>query len=255
MADLTGKTALVTGAGAGLGRAAAVALAKEGAKVAVTELPHRLDLARETVEQVRAVGSDGVALPLNVLELPTIGETVGKAAEFGGGLDILVNNAGVNIRRDAFDVSEADWDGVVDVNLKGVFFVAQAAGRLMRDRSPSGGCIINISSIMGLNGYFQRSAYCSSKAGVVNLTKVLAIEWAPFKIRVNAVCPGFVATELTVPYFEKEPAIYQDILDRTLLGRLGNPEEVASAIVYLASPGASWVTGHALAVDGGWTAI
>jgi 2-deoxy-D-gluconate 3-dehydrogenase len=193
---------------------------------------------------------------LNVLELPTIAETVTKAATFGDGrLDVLVNNAGVNIRRMAFDVTEADWDGVLDVNLKGVFFVAQAAGRAMRDQTPGGGCIVNISSIMGLNGYYQRSAYCSSKAGVVNLTKVLAIEWAPHQIRVNAVCPGFVDTELTRPMFEKEPAMHEDILRRTLLGRLGTAEEVAAAVVYLASPGASWVTGHALAVDGGWTAI
>jgi NAD(P)-dependent dehydrogenase (short-subunit alcohol dehydrogenase family) len=139
---------------------------------------------------------------------------------------MLVNNAGINIRKDAFDVSEADWDAVLDVDLKGVFFVAQAVGRIMRDQEPQGGAIVNIASVMGLGAYYQRVAYCSAKAGVVNLTKVLALEWAPVNIRVNAVCPAFVDTELTRPMFESQPAALQDILYRTPLGRLGSPREV-----------------------------
>ncbi|MEA2510617.1 MAG: hypothetical protein QOJ59_104, partial [Thermomicrobiales bacterium] len=168
---------------------------------------------------------------------------------------ILVNNAGLNVPKRAFEVTEADWDAVLDVNLKGVFFVAQAVGRVMRDQSPQGGCVINMASQMGLVGYYDRAAYCSSKAGVVNLTRVLAIEWAEFGIRANAVCPTFVETPLTRPMFEKSEAFREDVLNRILLHRLATPEEIAAAVVFLASPGAAMVNGHPLPVDGGWTAI
>jgi 2-deoxy-D-gluconate 3-dehydrogenase len=151
-------------------------------------------------------------------------------------------------------VTEEDWDRVIDVNLKGLFFMAQAAGRAMRDQSPSGGVIINISSIMGLVGYYNRAAYCSSKAGVVNLTRVLAIEWAEHDIRVNAVCPTFVETELNRHLFA-DASFRDEILRRTPLKRLGTPDDVAAAVVFLASPAAALITGHALVTDGGWTAM
>lgn len=253
--SLLGNVALVTGAGSGLGQASAIALAAEGARVFLTELPDRQDRAGETVTTIRASGGTADALVLDVRNLDQITSCVSEVVARAGRLDILVNNAGINIRRMAFDVTETDWDAVLDVNLKGVFFVAQAAGRVMRDQHPAGGCIVNMASIMGLTGYYQRAAYCASKAGVVNLTRVLAIEWAPFGIRVNAVCPTFVDTPLTRPLFEREPEMLRDILDRTLLHRLATPEEVAAAVVFLAGPGASMITGHALAVDGGWTAI
>jgi 2-deoxy-D-gluconate 3-dehydrogenase len=252
---LDGKVALVTGAGSGLGQASAIALAAEGATVALTELPDRMELAEGTVASIAEAGGTARALPLDVTNLGMITECVGQAADIAGRLDILVNNAGVNIRRLAMEVTEADWDGVQSVNLKGVFFVAQAAGRVMRDQEPQGGCIISIASIMGLIGYWYRAAYCSSKAGVVNLTRVLAVEWAQYNIRANAVCPGFVDTPLTQPFFEQHPDFKEDVLNRTLSGRLATPEEVAAAVVFLASPGAAMVNGHALTVDGGWTAI
>jgi 2-deoxy-D-gluconate 3-dehydrogenase len=255
MGHLEGKTALITGAGSGLGQAAAIALAAEGATAIVTELPDRMERAEQTVATIEQAGGQAKALPLNVLDLGSIQPCVEAAANVSGRLDILVNNAGVNIRRIAYDVTEADWDGVVDVNLKGVFFVAQAVGRQMRDQNPQGGCIINVASQMGLVGYYDRAAYCSSKAGVVNLTRVLAIEWAPDNIRVNSVCPTFVDTPLTKPMFETNPAMGQDILNRILNHRLATAEEIAAGIVYLASPGAAMVNGHALAIDGGWTAI
>jgi 2-deoxy-D-gluconate 3-dehydrogenase len=255
MSQLDEKTALITGAGSGLGQAAAIALAAEGATAIVTELPDRMERAEETVATIEQAGGKAKALPLNVLDLGSIQACVEAAAKINGRLDILVNNAGVNIRRIAYDVTEADWDGVVDVNLKGVFFVAQAVGRQMRDQNPRGGCIINVASQMGLVGYYDRAAYCSSKAGVVNLTRVLAIEWAPDNIRVNSVCPTFVDTPLTKPMFETNPAMGQDILNRILNHRLATAEEIAAGIVYLASPGAAMVNGHALAIDGGWTAI
>ncbi|MGH2560347.1 MAG: SDR family NAD(P)-dependent oxidoreductase [Thermomicrobiales bacterium] len=252
---LSGQVALVTGAGTGLGRASAIALANEGAIVAITELPDRMDRAADTVDQIEAAGSKAHALPLDVTNLSSIAECIGQAAAIAGRIDVLVNNAGVNVPKLAMDVTEEDWDRVLDVNLKGVFFVAQAAGRIMRAQRPQGGCIINIASQMGLVGYWDRAAYCSSKAGVVNLTRVLAIEWAQYQIRANAVCPTFVETPLTQPMFEKNAAFKEDVLNRILLGRLATPEEVAATVVFLASPGAAMVNGHALAVDGGWTAI
>jgi NAD(P)-dependent dehydrogenase (short-subunit alcohol dehydrogenase family) len=253
--QLQGKTAIVTGAGSGLGQACALALAAEGAHVMATELPERIDRAEGTIAQIQEAGGEGFAQPLDVVHLGQIDACVRAVVERTGRVDVLVNNAGVNIRRDAFEISEADWDGVLDVNLKGVFFMAQAVGRQMRDQSPKGGSIINMASIMGLVGYYQRAAYCSSKAGVVNLTRVLAVEWAEHDIRVNAVCPTFVDTPLTRPMFESQPAFLEDILHRTLLGRLATPEEVAAAVVFLASPGAAMIHGHALPVDGGWTAM
>jgi 2-deoxy-D-gluconate 3-dehydrogenase len=218
-------------------------------------LPSKLELAQETVADVQAAGGVGIAVPLDVRELGQITQSVSDTVAGYGRIDILVNNAGVNVRRFAFDVGEADWDAVIDVNLKGVFFMAQSVGRVMRDQSPPGGSIINMASVMGLIGYFQRAAYCSSKAAVVNLTRVLAVEWAEHNIRVNAVCPTFVDTPLTRPMFDSQPEFTADVMRRTLLGRLATPEEIAAAVVYLAGPGAAMVHGHALAVDGGWTAI
>jgi NAD(P)-dependent dehydrogenase (short-subunit alcohol dehydrogenase family) len=252
---LDGEVVLITGAGSGLGKASALALAREGARVVVTELPDRIDRAEATVAEIAAAGGEGHALPLNVLDLGQIETCVAATAAIGGRIDVLVNNAGINIPKRAFEVTEADWDAVVDVNLKGVFFVAQAVGRVMRAQSPAGGCVINIASQMGLVGYYDRAAYCSSKAGVVNLTRVLAIEWAEFGIRANAVCPTFVETPLTRPMFERSEALREDVMNRILLHRLATPEDIAAAVVFLASPGAAMVNGHALAVDGGWTAI
>lgn len=252
---LEGKIALVTGAGSGLGKASALALASRGATVAVSELPEKIDKADETVAEIVANGGTALPVELDVTQIESIDACMKTVTEGFGRLDVLVNNAGINIRKDSFDVTEEDWDAVMAVNLKGVFFMAQAAGRQMRNQTPQGGVIINMASVMGLIGYYQRAAYCSSKAGVVNLTRVLAVEWAPYNIRVNAVCPAFVDTPLTRPMFEAQPEMREDILQRTLLGRLGTPEDVAAAVAFLAGPESSFVHGHALAVDGGWTAI
>lgn len=253
--SLAGMTALVTGAGSGIGQAAAMALAAAGARSVLTELPDRLDRAEATAGSLTEGGHDALATALDVRDLHSIAACVEIAREFGGGrLDVLVNNAGINVRQPAFDVTEEAWDLVLDTNLKGLFFTAQAAGRVMRDADPPGGSIINVASIMGLIGYYDRAAYCSSKAGVVNLSRVLAVEWAPHAIRVNAVCPTFVETPLTQRMFENV-AIKTDILARTPMGRLATPEEVAAAIVYLAGPHARMMTGTALTIDGGWTAV
>jgi 2-deoxy-D-gluconate 3-dehydrogenase len=248
------RVAIVTGAGSGLGQASAVALAAVGTTVLVTELPDRQERANETVSLIRNAGGTASAATLDVRSLDSIQQCVDAAVDSFGRIDVLVNNAGVNIRRRAFDVSESDWDTVLDVNLKGLFFMAQAVGRQMRDQNPTGGSIINISSIMGIVGYWDRVAYCSSKAAIINMGRVLAIEWGEHNIRVNAIAPTFVETPLTKPLFESQPAFTADVHTRTLLAELPKPDEIAGAVVYLASDVARSVTGQILTVDGGWTA-
>lgn len=252
---LAGMTALVTGAGSGIGQATALRLAADGARVAVTELPHLGDRAEATAAMIRDQhDAEAYTLPLDVTDLANITQCIADAAAFGGRLDLLVNNAGMNVLQPAFDVTEEAWDRIIDVNLKGVFFVAQAAGRVMRDQTPRGGCIVNIGSQFSFVGYPGRTAYAASKTGVVGITRMLCVEWAEYDIRVNAICPTFVDTPLTRPFFEDE-AFREDALHRIPLGRLATPDEVASGIAYLASPGASMISGHALMMDGGWTAM
>jgi len=251
--DLTGRIALVTGTGSGLGRAAALALADAGADVALTELPERIAAADATAREVEKRGRRAAVVPLDVLRLPMIGEAVDRTLAAFGRIDVLVNNAGLNVPKLAVDDTEQDWDRVLDVDLKGVFFMTQAVAK--KAMIPQeGGNVVNIASMMGVVGYTYRAAYCSAKAGVLNLTRVLSFEWAKHQIRVNAVAPTFVDTPLTRPMFE-DPEFKADVLRRIPLGRLATPEEIAGAVVYLASPAAAMVTGHTLLVDGGWTAV
>jgi 2-deoxy-D-gluconate 3-dehydrogenase len=250
---LDGRVALVTGTGSGLGRAIAVALAGSGADLDLTELPGKEAAAEETARSVRALGRRADVFPLDVLKLPSIGACVDSALGAFGRIDVLVNNAGLNVPKLALEVGEEDWDRVLDVDLKGVFFMTQAVAK--KALVPQGGgTVVQIASQMGVVGYTYRAAYCAAKAGVVNLTRVLAFEWARYGIRVNAVAPTFVETPLTKPMFE-DAAFKEDVLRRIPLGRLGTPEDVAGAVVYLASPAAGLVTGHTLLVDGGWTAV
>lgn len=249
--QVTDQVALVTGAGSGIGRAIALALAEAGAHVVTTELPEQLARAVLVSDQIRGMGRRSLALPLDVTDVPSIGPFVATVQRELGRLDLLVNNAGVQVARPALDVSEDDWDRVLDVNLRGVFFCAQAAGRVMVAQRH--GRIINVASQNGVVGYFNRAAYCAAKAGVVNLTRVLAIEWAPYNVLVNAVAPTFVRTPMGERTLS-DPAVRDDILRRIPLGRVAEPEDVVGAVVYLGSPAAAMVTGHTLLVDGGWTA-
>jgi 2-deoxy-D-gluconate 3-dehydrogenase len=251
--SLDGKVALVTGTGSGLGRAISIGLAQAGADVAATELPDKLETARETVREVEKAGRRGLAVGLDVAKLPTIGEAVDVTLKHFGRIDVLVNNAGINIPRLAVDVTEAEWDKVMAVDLKGVFFMTQAAAK-KAFFPQGGGKVVNIASQMGVVGYTYRSAYCSAKAGVVNLTRVLAFEWAKNNINVNTVGPTFVDTPLTRPMFENKE-FYNDVISRIPKGRLATPEDIVGAVVYLASPAADMVTGQTLLVDGGWTAV
>lgn len=245
------EVAWVTGSSTGIGRAVAEALAGQGRRV-VVHYNASEDEAKEVAEGIASSGGEAMLVGGDVSDAGAVGRMVGEIEDRYGRLDVLVNNAGLNIQRHALEVSEADWDRVLDVNLKGLFFCSQAAGRHMVRNG--GGRIVNIASQMGLVGYWRRAAYCSSKAGVVNLTRVLAIEWAQHGITVNAIAPTFVLTPLTEPMFE-DAAFKADVLSRIPLGHLADTADVANAAVYLASPAAKMVTGQTLAVDGGWTAI
>ena len=249
---LRGKVVLVTGAGSGIGAALAVAVAEAGADCALTELPERMALLEPLCVEISKLGRTAYPLSLRLPDAQSIDVLVRSLVEQAGRIDVLVNNAGVNIPRDALEVTEEDWDRVLDVNLKGLFFLSQRVAREMIPRG--GGKIVNIASQNGVVGYYKRAAYCSSKAGVVNLTRVLAIEWAAHNINVNAVGPTFVVTPLTQSTFD-DPVLREDLLKRIPLGRVGMPEDVVGAVVFLASPAASLITGQTLLVDGGWTAL
>jgi NAD(P)-dependent dehydrogenase (short-subunit alcohol dehydrogenase family) len=246
LAVLTGKVALVSGASGGLGLAAARALAAEGARVTLTELPERMPAAEREAAQL-----GGHAVELDVCDPASILRCVERVVAEGGRLDVLVNNAGIAIRKPAIELTPDDWDRVFNVNLRGAFFLAQAAGRLMIEQRA--GRVVNVASIFGLVGGADRAAYASSKAGLVNLTRCLALEWAPFNVQVNAVAPNFAITPLTEGVLT-DPAVLEWVMRRTPAGRLVQPGEVAEAIAFLAGRAPAFMTGVILPVDGGWTA-
>lgn len=245
--SLAGMHALVTGATGGLGRAIALALDEAGASLALTA---RSSQALSEVQ--RDLSRESAVIPMDILAPHAPQRMVAEAVAQLGQIDILVQAHGTNIPKDALDITEDDWDRVLDLNLKSSFFVAQAVGRHMIEAGTPGR-IINISSQMSAVGYYKRAAYCASKWGVDGLTRVLAIEWAPHHITVNAVAPTFVETPMTRPMLA-DPTFQRDVLTRIPLGRFATPEEVAAAVLYLSSAGAGIVTGTTLFVDGGWTA-
>lgn len=243
---LEGRRALVTGAGRGLGVACAAALAQAGAAVT---LAARSQAEIEAVaEAIRAEGGQAEALVMDVLDASAVRQTIDAAAPF----DILVNNAGTNRPAPFLDVAMADFDAVMALNLRAAFAVAQAVARRLADAG-RGGSIIHVSSQMGHVGGRNRTVYCASKHALEGLAKAMAIELGPLGIRVNTLCPTFIETPLTKPFFENE-AFAQDVLSRIKLGRLGQIEEIMGAVVFLASDAASLMTGSALMLDGGWTA-
>jgi 2-deoxy-D-gluconate 3-dehydrogenase len=248
--DLSGRVAIVTGAGRGMGYYIALALARYGVD---------LVLCSRTISELEKVGAEIERLGRRVLiqrvdvqKIPEIQAMVKKSVEVFGHIDILVNNAGINIPQWAVDVTEEAWDTIVDTNLKGLFFCAQAVGKVMIEQER--GKIINISSQAGSVGILYRAAYCSSKAGVNLLTKVLAIEWAKYNIKVNAIAPTFIETPLSKTMFQQKEDFREYVLGNIPLGRVGKPEDVVGAVIYLASDASDLVTGHVLLIDGGWTA-
>jgi 2-dehydro-3-deoxy-D-gluconate 5-dehydrogenase len=249
---LDGKIAFISGAGSGIGRALALGMAASGATIAMSETSARLSVLDEVSAEIGQAGGESLAVALDLPRLESIDAAVDAVIRRFGRVDILVNNAGVNRPNPAFEVTEAEWDEVLDVNLKGLFFTAQRFGRHMTQAGY--GRIVNIASQNGVVAYYQRAAYCASKAGVVNLTRVLAVEWAEHGINVNAVGPTFVLTPLTQSTFDDED-LRRDLLDRIPLGRVARPEDVVGAVVFLASEAAAMITGHTLLVDGGWTAL
>ena len=247
--DLSGKIAVVTGAGRGLGHNISLALARYGAHVVACS---RTESELETVaEKIKAMGRQAIPVPMDVSDIRSIRPMVDRAIEAFGRIDILVNNAGINRPQPAEDVTENNWDRVMNTNLKGLFFCAQAVGRVMISQKK--GKIINISSDAGTVGIPGRAAYCASKGGVNLVTKVLAIEWAQHHINVNAIAPAFIETPLTEPML-KDPAFKKYVLENTPLGRVGKPKDVSATVVFLASEASDYMTGHILLIDGGWTA-
>ncbi len=244
---LKDKVAVVTGSRRGIGKAIALALAREGAKVVVSDID--LKECQAVSDEIRKLGTDSIAVKCDVTKKHEVDELIESAVRKFGKLDIMVNNAGVYVSKPLTQTTEQDWDFVLNVNLKGVFLCASAAAKHMMKQNS--GKIISTASIAGKVGFADSSAYCASKGGIVNLTRELAMELAPHHINVNAVAPGVIETDMTKGIMDDEKA-KQGLLMGIPLKRIGKPEDIAKAVVFLASDDADYVTGHTLVVDGGW---
>lgn len=239
---LKGKVALVTGAGRNLGRAIALSLAEAGANVAVTS--RTLSEIKRTEQEIKEKGQKALAISMDVTDLNKVERAVQKIASEFGRIDILVNNAATRSFKSLLEISELEWRSVIDTNLTGAFFCCKAVGPIMIRQG--GGRIINISSRIGLQGMANRVAYCASKGGLIQLTRALALEWAPYNILVNSVAPGLMNTP------ETSKAIQEGKAAEIPLKRAGEPEEIAPLIVYLASKACTYMTGEVILIDGGW---
>jgi len=247
---LDGRRALVTGGARGLGRVMAEALAEAGAEVAVAS--RTLEACRVAADEIsRATGKRAAGFAVDLTRSDEITRLVQEVESDFGAIDILVNNAGINIRGSAADLRETDWDVVVDTNLKAPFLLARALGPRMCARG--WGRVINLGSILSVVAIAGRAPYAASKAGLLNLTRVLALEWAGRGVTVNAICPGPFATDMNRQLLN-DPAAYKAFIEKIPMGRWGELHDIAGAAVFLASDAASFVTGGALFVDGGWTA-
>ncbi len=247
--DLTGKVVLVTGASRGIGYDLAKAIAHAGAIVVAGARDE--DALDTLVKEITDEGGQAIAIKLDMTDLMQIRAVVDEIVERYGRLDVLVNNAGVGRDHETLDVTEADWDELIDVNLKGAFFMAQAAGKQMI--AQGGGRIINMSSQASKVALPRAAVYCASKGGLNMLTKVMAIEWGEHGVTVNAVGPTFIRTPGTAERLD-DPEFGADVVSRIPIGRVGTTMEVAGAVIFLASDAASLITGELVLVDGGWTA-
>jgi 2-dehydro-3-deoxy-D-gluconate 5-dehydrogenase len=246
--DLSGRTAVVTGANTGIGQAIAVALAQAGADVAVVGRTK----PEATAAAIQTTGRRFLAIDANLSSATRVTEIVQQAAEWGGNVDILVNNAGIIRRNDALEFTEADWDDVMNVNLKSAFFLSQAAAKQML-QVRRGGKIINIASMLSFQGGIRVASYTASKSALAGLTRLLANEWAAKGINVNAIAPGYVATNNTTA-LRADEVRSKEILARIPAGRWAQPDDLGGAAVFLASKAADYVHGAIIPVDGGWLA-
>ncbi|KQM12846.1 2-deoxy-D-gluconate 3-dehydrogenase [Sphingomonas sp. Leaf24] len=245
--DLSGRVAAVTGANTGIGQAIALALAAAGADVAlIGRTP-----ATDTAERARAMGRRAEIVSADLSTIAPVEGVVSQVVDTLGGLDILVNNAGIIRRADSLDFTEADWDAVIDTNLKSVFFLCQSAGRHMVAQGR--GKIINIASMLTFQGGVRVPSYTASKSGIGGLTKLLANEWAAKGVNVNAIAPGYIATNNTAA-LQADETRNRQIVERIPAGRWGAADDLGGAAVFLASSASDYVNGHVLAVDGGWLA-
>ena len=247
LSNLSNKVAIVTGSARGIGKAIAIALAKQGAHVVVSDIIN----GNSTVNAIKKLRRKSIFVKTDVSKKEDIDNLIDITIKKFRRIDLLVNNAGILKMCPAENVTEEDWDKVIAINLKGYFLCAQAAAKKMIKQKS--GNIINVASIAGLGAYATAVAYCASKAAIILLTKTLAVEWGKYNIRVNAICPGVIVTAMTKGLLANKK-FKEMTFAKTPLGRAGKPEEMATVAVFLASNASSYITGHALVADGGWTA-
>ncbi len=247
---IDGRVAVVTGGTGGLGSAGARALAHAGADVVVAAPD--VGWRTETVNEVRGLGRRALAVTLDVTDAASVEAMTRTVLDAWGRIDILFNNAGILASKPFLDLREADWNSVMDVSAKGTFLCTQAVAPHMMERGS--GKIINMGSILSSHGVPNRAAYCAAKAAVANLTRALAVELGPFGITVNALAPTVIATDINRDLIERQPQVYDQVLNRMPIRRVGRPEDVAGALVFLASPASDFITGQLVHVDGGFSA-
>jgi len=249
MTRFNNRYALVTGAGSGIGAAIAHEFAREGAFVYVVDID--VERAEDVAGQIKNAGGQALEVQADVTDGPSVKAAIETIKSHSGKLDIIVNNAGMNVRTDLRHMTDEEWDLVLQVNLVGGARFARDGFELLKNSDHA--AIVNLASVMGTRSTRQMSAYASTKAAMASLSRGLAVEYAPFNIRVNYLCPGFVATNLT-SRFVRNPVVKEQILNRTPMGRFGEPEEIAKAALFLASDDASYMTGSGITVDGGMMA-